>query len=115
MPSLLNLQSKLYSAYKFHTTVKGLVAFAPKGAFTSICELFTGWISDRQLVIESGILSLLGDVLPGKPVMADRGFEMQDLLMKANLILNITPFKGSRPFLPLAKVITENCECQYSC
>ena len=105
VPSSLSLQSKLYSAYKSHTTVKGLVGIAPNGAFTFISELFTGSISDRQLVIESGILSLLEDVPPGKRVMADRGFEIQDLLVKANLILNIPPFKGSRPFLPLAEVI----------
>ena len=36
--------------------------------------------------------------------MADRGFEVQDLLVKPNLILNIPPFKGSRKSLPQADV-----------
>ena len=37
--------------------------------------------------------------------MADRGFDIQDLLVKSNLLLNIPSFKGSRPFLPLPDVI----------
>ena len=105
VPSSLALQSKLYSAYKSHTTVKGLVGIAPNGAFTFISQLYTGSISDRQLVIESGILSLLELVPARKRVMADRGFDIQDLLVKPNLILNIPPFKGSRTHLTQAEVL----------
>ena len=82
-----SLQSKLYSAYKSHCTVKGLVAIAPNGALTFISQLFTGSISDRQLVIQSGLLPLLESVPAGKRVMADCAFEIQDLLVKPNLIL----------------------------
>ena len=58
-PSSLSLQSQLYSSYKSHTTLKGLVAIAPNGAFVFVSELFAGSISDRQLFQESGILDLL--------------------------------------------------------
>ena len=105
IPSSLSLQSQLYSSYKSHTTVKGLVGIAPNGAFTFISQLYTGCISDRQLVIESGILPLLELVPAGKRVMADRGFEIQDLLVKSNLILNIPPFKGNKSFLSLEDVV----------
>lgn len=105
IPSSLSLQSQLYSRYKSHTTLKGLVGIAPNGCFTFISQLYTGSISDKQLVIESGILSLLESVPPGKRVMADRGFEIQDLLVKPGLILNIPPFKGSQPFMPKQDVV----------
>ena len=105
IPSSLSLQSQLYSSYKSHTTVKGLVGIAPNGAYTFISQLYTGCISDRQLVIESGILPLLELLPAGKQVMADRGFEIQDLLVKSNLILNIPPFKGSKSFLSLEDVV----------
>ena len=98
-PSSLSLQSQLYSSYKSHTTLKGLVAIAPNGAFVFVTELFAGSISDRQLFQESGILDLLGDVPEGKCLMADRGFEIQDLLVKFNILLNIPPFLGSQSHL----------------
>ncbi|XP_065199188.1 uncharacterized protein LOC135830965 [Sycon ciliatum] len=105
IPSSLSLQSQLYSSYKSHTTVKGLVGIAPNGTFTFISQLFTGCISDKQLVVESGIIPLLDSVPPGKRVMADRGFAIQDLLVKPGLILNIPPFKGSRAFMPKEDVV----------
>ena len=55
-PSTLALQSQLYSMYKSHCTVKGLVGITPSGMFTFISQLYTGSISDRQLVIDSGVL-----------------------------------------------------------
>ena len=58
--------------------MKSLVA--PNGAFVFITEFFTG-ISDRKLFIESGILELLKTVPAGKSIMADKGFEIQDLLL----------------------------------
>ena len=56
------------------------MAIAPNGAFVFVSELFAGSISDCQLFQESGILDLLGDVPEGKCLMAERGFEIQDLL-----------------------------------
>ena len=83
-PSTLALQSQLYSMYKSHCTVKGLVGITPSCMFTFISQLYTGSISDRLLVIDSGVLPLLETVPPGKNVMADRGFAIQDLLVKPN-------------------------------
>lgn len=105
VPSSLSLQSQLYSRYKAHTTLKGLVGIAPNGSFIFISQLFTGSISDKQLVIESGLLPLLDTVPRGKRVMADRGFEVQDLLVKPGLLLNIPPFKGSQAFMPRPDVV----------
>ena len=80
--------------------MKSLVAVAPNSAFVFISELFTGSISDRKLIIESGILELLKTVPASKSIMADKGFEIQDLLVPLifNLLLNIPPFKASKAF-----------------
>ena len=86
--------------------MKGLVAIAPNGTFIFLSELFGGSISDRALFEQSGIRRLLDSVPPGKSVMADRGFEVQDLLVKPGLLLNAPPFKGTRPALTEDEVKT---------
>ena len=58
MPSSLLLNSELFSSYKHHTTLKALVGISPKGFFTFIGQLYTGSISDREMVEGSGFLSL---------------------------------------------------------
>ena len=82
VPASLSLQSQCYSSYKSHTTMKGLLAVAPNGAIIFISELFTGSINDRQLTIQSGLLEMLKTVCRGRSVMADKGFDIQDLLVK---------------------------------
>ena len=65
-PSSLPHQSQLSSYHKSHCTVKGLVGIAPSGAFIFISQLYTGSISDRQLVLESGLLPFLHSVQKGR-------------------------------------------------
>ena len=38
----------------------------------------------------------LSTLQPGKSIMADRGFEIQDLLVSSGTLLNIPPFKGPK-------------------
>ena len=95
VPASLSLQSQCYSSYKSHTTMKGLVGIAPNGAIVFISTLYNGSISDRELTIKSGFLDLLPVVPKGKAIMADRGFDIQDLLAKHDILLNIPPFKGA--------------------
>lgn len=45
--------------------------------------------SDRQIVIDSGILNLLE---PGDNIMADKGFTIRDILQEKGCTLNISPF-----------------------
>ena len=76
-PSSLVLNSEMYSSYKTHTTYKGDVVISPSGEIIHISSLFEGSISDKELVKQSGLLSLLQ---PGDQIMADKGFVIQDLL-----------------------------------
>ena len=103
-PSSPSLQSQHYSCYKSHTTLKGLVGIAPNGHVAFVSQLLTASISDRQLVSKSGLPCLLDHVPPGKSIIADRGFEICNLLVKPNLVLNMPPLKGSWTSMPVANV-----------
>ena len=58
MPSSLLLNSELFSSYTHDTTLKALVGISPKGFFTFIGHLYTGSITDREIVERSGFLNL---------------------------------------------------------
>ena len=93
-PSSLVLHSETYSSYKSHTTFKGLIGISPSGHITFISQLYAGSISDREITVRSGLLKLpfsAGDV-----IMADKGFNITDLLEPMGVGLNIPPFVGSR-------------------
>ena len=68
-----------------------------QGTIIFVSQLYTGSISDRELTKQSGFLELLRNVPRGKSIMADKGFDIQDLLVSHGLLLNIPPFKGSTP------------------
>lgn len=91
MTSLL-LQSQLYSTYKSNTTLKGLICITPYGVISFVSSLYTGGISDKGITRCSGILDLLE---PGDSVMADKGFDIEDLLREKGVELNIPLFLES--------------------
>lgn len=93
MPSSLRLNSELFSSYKNHPTLKCLVGITPGGAFSFVSQLYTGHISDREIVLRSGFLDMLFE--NGDSVMADKGFTIQDLL-PPGIGLNMPPFLGSQ-------------------
>ena len=70
-PSLPSAQRITYSSYKHHNTFKCLVGITPRGSFSFISNLFTGSISDKKIVEQSGFLD---EVVYGDDIMADRGF-----------------------------------------
>ncbi|XP_037551174.1 uncharacterized protein LOC119427608 [Nematolebias whitei] len=76
-PSSPLLQSEVFSSYKSHCTLKGLIGIAPHGAVTFISGLYAGSISDKQITRESGLITLLK---PGMAVMVDRGFLIDDIV-----------------------------------
>ena len=100
MPSSLHLNGELFSKYKHHTTLKGLIGISPRGAITFISQLYTGSISDREIVVRSGLLDL--PFQDKDSVMADKGFTIQDLL-PLGVSLNIPPFLGSSSQMPALK------------
>lgn len=89
MPSSLQLNGELFSTYKNHTTLKVRIGISPSGAVTFVGQLYTGSISDREIVYRSGFLDLPFN--EGDSVMADKGFTVEDLL-PLGVKLNIPPF-----------------------
>ena len=92
VPSSLKSQSQTWSDYKHHNTWKALVGISPNGCITFVSNLWSGRVSDRQLTRECGVLDLLE---PGNNIMADRGFNIEDLL-PVGITLNLPPYKGQR-------------------
>ena len=102
MPSSLLLNSELFSSYKNHTTLKGLIAISPAGHISFISQLYTGSISDREITERSGFLDLSFEA--NDSAMADKGFTIQDLL-PVGVSLNIPPFLGSSARMPAEDVV----------
>ena len=102
MPSSLLLNSELFSSYKNHTKLKGLVGISPSGAFTFFSQLYTGSISDRAIVERCGILDLPFN--DNDCVMADKGFTIDDIL-PLGVSLNIPPFLGQFAQMPGEAVV----------
>uniref|UniRef100_A0A1X7VSF7 DDE Tnp4 domain-containing protein n=1 Tax=Amphimedon queenslandica TaxID=400682 RepID=A0A1X7VSF7_AMPQE len=78
-PSNPHAQQLTFSSYKNHNTAKALAGITPSGAFSFISPLYGGSISDRELFLNSGLLEILEE---GDAVMADKGFNIADVLEK---------------------------------
>jgi len=91
-PSSLVNQCITYSSYKSHNTFKVLVGISPSGAVTFLSQLWGGNASDKHIVKESGLLNLLEC---GDSIMADKGFDIDDLLRPLGVTLNIPPKRDS--------------------
>ena len=97
MPSSLHLNGELFSNSKHHTTLKSLIGISPGGAITFISKLYTGSISDKEIVVQSGFLDL--PFQDDYSVMEDKLFTIQ-VLLPLGVSLNIPPFLGSSSQMP---------------
>lgn len=95
-PTSPSAQRATWSNYKQLNTTKALVGISPTGYFTFVSKLWTGNVSDRYITEKSGLLEKLEE---GDSVMADKGFNIRDLLTRKKVALNIPPLcKGNLPF-----------------
>lgn len=83
------MSQNTFSNYKNRNTFKGLVSCDEYGAVNFISDLFGGSISDREITVKSQFIDKL---VAGECVLADRGFEISDLLEDKGVALNIPPF-----------------------
>ena len=70
---------------------------SPDGTMVYISHLYECSVSDVDLVQQCGLLSLLES---GNSVMADKGFDIQHLLSRLGVRLNIPPFCQDQQFTP---------------
>ncbi|XP_069117580.1 uncharacterized protein [Argopecten irradians] len=86
--SNLVLKTVLFSTYKNHHTAKGLVAIAPHGPVTFVSDLYAGSAPDYDITKDCGLLNLIQE---DDHIMADKGFEIQDLLDPLNVRVDHPP------------------------
>ena len=95
--SSVRSQSVTFSNYKHHNTAKGLVVISPAETITFVSDLYKGRTSNKQATVECGILPLLEK---GDSVMADKGFEIENVLPDG-LSINIPPFLRGKGHLSI--------------
>lgn len=90
------------------------------GAVNFISDGFVGSISDREIVIRSGFLDKVEN---GDAVLADRGFEISNLLESKGVAINIPPLlKGKEQLsdfevmktriIANKRILIENINCR---
>ena len=87
------VQSATFSSYKHHNTAKSLVAISPNGSVTFVSDLYGGRTSDKAIAKDCGIIEMMEI---GDSVMADRGFEIEEMLRSKGISLNVPPFMSGR-------------------
>ena len=92
-PSDYGQQGNMFSSYKHHNTMKCLIAVTPNGSACFVSDLFEGGIDDVSIFRECGILE---HIEPFDTLLVDKGFTVQDLLLRKQASIYIPPFLGKR-------------------
>ncbi len=86
-------QQVTFSQYKNRNTAKAVVGSSPGGLVTFITDVYGGSTSDRQIIERSGLIQLCN---ANDSVMADKGFNVQDLFAPFDIHVNIPTFLKNR-------------------
>lgn len=109
-----------FSTYTDHPTFKLLVGCDEIRAVNFISDAFVLSISDREIMVKSGFLDI---VEKGDAVLADKGFDVSDLLDSKGVVINIPPFLKGKEQLSLfdvmktriianRRILIENINCR---
>lgn len=82
-------QQSTFSTYKNRNTVKLLVGSTPGGLVSYVSPAYGGSTSDRQICERSSLTRICDK---GDSVMADKGFNVQDLFAPYDVSVNIPTF-----------------------
>ena len=82
-------QQATFSTYKNKNTIKLLVGATPGGLVNYVSPAYGGSTSDRQICERSNLLTLCDK---GDSIMADKGFNVQDLFAPYDVTINIPTF-----------------------
>ena len=98
-----SIQRQTWSNYKHRNTLKLLVSCSASGTITFVSKLYSGNISDKEIVSTSGFLD---KIAAGDNVMADRGFLIREVLALKGAHLNIPPFAHGKQLSMHATTVT---------
>ncbi|XP_041373742.1 uncharacterized protein LOC121386792 [Gigantopelta aegis] len=76
-PSNMTARAQTWSNYKHHNTAKYLIGITPQGTVSFISEGWGGRVSDKHLTANCDFLS---NLIYGDVILADRGFEIQEMV-----------------------------------
>lgn len=96
-PSKPNDQKVSFSTYKHKNTLKFLVGASPGGLISYFSSGYAGSVSDRQIVERCPLLPMCDS---GDTIMADRGFNVQDLFACKGIGINIPNFLKGKSQIP---------------
>lgn len=82
-------QQSTFSTYKNRNTIKTLIGATPGGLVSFISPVYGGSTSDRQIVERCNLTSICD---PGDSIMADKGFNVQDLFAPMDVAINMPAF-----------------------
>lgn len=95
-PSLPKANHQIYSNYKSRPTCKTLIACTPSGAVSYISFAAGGAMSDKEIVRRSDFMDRISASAQEADrqlvILADRGFNIQELLLPYHVKLVIPPF-----------------------
>ena len=92
-PTNLLARAQTFSSYKHHNTIKVLIGITPQGTISFISQAWGGRTSDKYLTENCG---LLGKLMPGDMIMADRGFTIAESVGMKQAKLVIPAFTKGR-------------------
>ena len=98
-PSHVEANTQIFSSYKNRPTSKFLLACTPGGTISFISQAAGGNMSDKEMVMNTGILDKFQI---GDQCMTDKGFRIEGELLERGVQLIIPPFvRKGRPFTNL--------------
>ena len=83
------VQQSTFSTYKNRNTAKVLVGCSPGGLISYVSRAYGGSTSDREIVERSRLTEMCE---PGDAIVADKGFDVQDLFAPRDVQVNIPTF-----------------------
>lgn len=101
-PFNLDARALTYSNYKHHNTIKFLVACAPAGGISFISKAYGGRLTDKDITKKSGFLDT---VKADDVILADRGFNIGELLAQRNGRIILPAFTRGKNQLPPSDVM----------
>ena len=90
-PGRISSQRSTFSSYKSRNTFKLFISMSPVPHINFVSNLYSGSISDKEITKQCGFIEQLN---PGDVIMADKGFNVQDLLALKHVRLLAPPLMG---------------------